>query len=110
MGRREPLLREILAKDVKTRGGEGKELTIRTLYLPALASLVAGVLLACAAALLALSEKAEATFPGKNGRIAYPGGDGNDGGIYTINAGGGGKSRVIDTQYFTSGPSWGSRP
>jgi len=93
VGRREPLLREILAKDVKTRGGEGKELTIRTLYLPALASLVAGVLLACAAALLALSEKAEATFPGKNGRIAYEF-YGGRGGIYTSNPGGGGETRV----------------
>jgi hypothetical protein len=89
---------------------KGRDLTRWTLYSPAL--IVAAVSMACAAAVasLALSEKAEATFPGKNGRIAYPGGDGNDGGIYTINAGGGGKSRVIDTQYFTSGPSWGSRP
>ena len=46
MGRRDPLLREIIAKELKTRGGEGKDLTIRTLYLPAL--IVAGVLLACA--------------------------------------------------------------
>src|SRR5215218_3873514 len=79
------LLREIIAKDVKTRGGEGKDLSIRTLYLPAL--IVAGVLLACAAALLALSEKkAQAAFPGKNGRIAYEFyGGGTDRGIYTIN-------------------------
>jgi hypothetical protein len=89
------LLREIIAKDVKTRGGEGKELTIRTLYLPAL--IVAGVLLACAAALLAFSKKAEATFPGKNGRIAYESfGGGTEAGIYTINPGGGGKSKVTE--------------
>jgi hypothetical protein len=40
----------------------------RTLHLPALlGTLVAAVLMACAAAVvvLALSEKAEATFPGK---------------------------------------------
>jgi hypothetical protein len=55
------------------------------LYLPAL--IVAGVLAACAAALLALSEKAEATFPGKNGRIAYWRNDTRN--IYTIDPGGG---------------------
>jgi hypothetical protein len=87
------LLRERIAKDVKTRGGEGKDLTIRTLYLPAL--IVAAVLLACAAALLALSEKAQAVFPGKNGKIAYEFyGGGTDRGIYTINPGGGGKTKV----------------
>jgi dipeptidyl aminopeptidase/acylaminoacyl peptidase len=88
-----PLLREIIAKDVTARGGEGKELTIPTLYLSAL--IVAGVLVACAAALLALSEEAEATFPGKNGRIAYSGfGGGTDTGIYTINPDGSGKTRI----------------
>src|ERR671910_1293426 len=87
------LLREIIAKDVKARGGEGKDLTIRTLYLPAL--IVAGVLVACAAGLFALSEEAEATFPGKNGRIAYSGfGGGTDTGIYTINPDGSGKTRI----------------
>jgi Tol biopolymer transport system component len=44
-------------------------LTRRMLYLPAL--IVAGVLVACAVAVLALSEKAQAAFPGKNGRIAF---------------------------------------
>jgi hypothetical protein len=123
------LLREIIAKELKTRGGEGKDLTIRKLYLPAL--IVAGVLLACAAVLLALSEKAEATFPGKNGRIAYVADGGNNSGIYTINpdgggkskvtegsspsyssikVGGGGKTRVTNTKYHASEPSWGSRP
>jgi hypothetical protein len=50
--------------------------TRRMLHLPAalLGSLAAAVVLACAAALLAGSQKAEATFPGKNGRIAYSGG------------------------------------
>ena len=57
------LLREILAKDVKARGGKGKDLTIRALNLPAL--IVAGVLMACAVVVLVVSEKkAEATFPG----------------------------------------------
>ena len=40
----------------------------RTLYLPVLIAVAVAV--ACAV-VLALSETAEATFPGKNGRIAY---------------------------------------
>ena len=66
-------------------------MTRRTLYLPAL--IVAAVLLACVATLLALSEKAEATFPGKNGRIAYE----SNGVIYTINPDGSGKTKVTGT-------------
>ena len=57
------MLREILAKDVKARGGEGRDLTRGMLYLPAL--IVAAVLMACAVVVLVVSEKkAEATFPG----------------------------------------------
>jgi len=63
------------------------------LYLPAL--IVARVLLACAAALLALLEKAEATFPGKNGKISYVF-YGGGGGIYTTNPGGGGNTKVAN--------------
>jgi Tol biopolymer transport system component len=63
----------------------------RKLYLPAL--IVAAVLLACAVVVLALSEKAEATFPGKNGRIAYE----SNGVIYTINSDGSGKAKVTGT-------------
>ena len=85
VGRRDPLLSEIIEKDGNPRGGEGNDLTSRTLYLPAL--IVAGVLMACAAALLALSEKAEATFPGNNGRIVYEFWGGRQG-IYTSNPSG----------------------
>src|SRR5918997_2218193 len=42
--------------------------------------------------LLVEARPAEATFPGKNGRIAY---SVLDSGIYTINPGGGGKTKVI---------------
>ena len=63
------LLREVIAKDVKARHGEGRDLTRRMLYRPAL--IVAGVLVACAVVLLVASEEAEATFPDKNGSIAY---------------------------------------
>jgi hypothetical protein len=51
----------------------------RTLYLPAL--LVALVLLACAAAVLAVSKEAEATFPRQNVNIAVL----DDGGLSTNN-------------------------
>jgi hypothetical protein len=64
------------------------------LYLPAL--IVAGVLVACAVAVLALSEKAEATFPGKNGKIVYVF-HGGGGGIYTTNnPGGGGRTKITE--------------
>ena len=41
----------------------------RTLYQPVM--IAAAVAVVCAVALLVVSEKAGATFPGKNGRIAY---------------------------------------
>jgi hypothetical protein len=63
--------------------------TSRTLHLPALL-VAAAVLVACAAAVLAVSEKAEATFAGPNGKIAYADG----GGLYTINPDRGGKTKV----------------
>ena len=67
----------------------------RTLHLTALL-VAAAMLMACTAALLvAMPEKAEAIFSGKNGRIAYSVlGGGMDKAIYTINPGGGGKTRV----------------
>jgi hypothetical protein len=71
VGRREPLLRETIAKDANPRGGRRRDLTRRMLYLPAL--IVAAVLMACAVVVLVVSEKAEATFPGKNGKIAFAG-------------------------------------
>ena len=71
---------------------KGRDMTRRTLYLPAL--LVAAVLVACAGTSLTVSEKAEATFPGKNGKIAYVRNNGNDEEIYTINPGGGGKIQL----------------
>jgi Tol biopolymer transport system component len=65
-------------------------------HLPALlGTLAAAVVVACAVALasLAVSGEAEATFPGKNGRIAYN----SNGVIYTINPDGSGKSKVTNT-------------
>ena len=76
------------------QGGEGEGRGMargRTLYMPAL--LVAAVLVACAVVLLAVSEEAGASFPGKNGRIAYE----SNGVIYTINPDGSGKAKVTGT-------------
>src|ERR687898_756737 len=39
---------------------------------------------------------AEATFPGKTGKIAYDADDGQDYEIYTINSGGGSKLQLTD--------------
>jgi hypothetical protein len=75
-----------------------------TLHLPAsFAMIVAAVLMACAAAVLAVSEKAEATFAGKNGKIAYAGtgSDGLDQEIYTINVGGGASFKSPTTKRTT---------
>jgi hypothetical protein len=49
---------------------------------------------------------AEATFPGKNGKIAYSSFDGNDFEIYTISPGGGGKSRVTNNDKDDGLPSY----
>ena len=54
--------------------------------------------MACAAVVLVVSETAEATFPGKNGRIAYSGYDGNDYEIYTIRTDGTGL--LLDTYHL----------
>ena len=90
-------------------------MTRRILYLPAL--IVAVVLLACVATLLALSEKAEAAFPGKNGRIAYAsyaercrpcivGYPGYDPEIYTINPNGTGKFQLTRNNEDDLDPSY----
>src|SRR5829696_2412368 len=94
------------------RNEEGEVLKARrpTLYLPALlGTLVAAVLMACAVVLSTVSEKAEATFPGKNGRIAYLGYDGNDYEIYTINSRGGAKRKVTNNNRDDYSPSYSPR-
>jgi Tol biopolymer transport system component len=49
---------------------------------------------------------AEATFPGKPGKIAYSGYDGNDSEIYTIKSGGGGKVQLTDNATYNYDPSY----
>src|SRR5919106_1713133 len=75
-----------------------------TFYLPVMIG--AAVAVACAVVLSALSEKAEATFPGKNGRIAYSGYDGNDYEIYTINSRGEAKRKVTNNNRDDYSPSY----
>jgi hypothetical protein len=101
------LLREIIAKDVKARGGRGRDLTRRMLYLPAL--IVAAVLMACAVVVLVVSEKAKATFPGKNGRIAFVSTRDTkteSGDIYTMNPNGTGLERLTNNRVADFNPDW----
>jgi TolB protein len=75
-------------------------MTRRTrLHLPALL-VGAAVLVACAAVVLAAPREAEATFPGKNGRIAYQ--DWFSLVIYTINPNGSGKHEVTESCVYPS--------
>src|SRR5215217_3553186 len=87
----------------------------RTLYLAVM--IAAAVAVACAVALSALSEKEEATFPGKNGRIAYAsyaercrlcivGYPGRDPEIYTINPNGRGKFQLTHNNEIDLEPSY----
>jgi Tol biopolymer transport system component len=78
----------------------------RTLYLPVM--IAAAVAVACAVALSAVSQKkAEATFPGKNGRIAYAGWNrGKDFEIYTINPDGSGKTQLTHNNTDDLDPSY----
>jgi hypothetical protein len=54
------------------------------------------------------SRPAEATFPGKPGKIAYQGYDGQDYEIYTINSGGGSRAQLTNNNTDDQEPSWGS--
>jgi Tol biopolymer transport system component len=71
----------------------------RTFYIPVM--IAAAV--ACAVALLAVSQKAEAAFPGKNGRIAY---QGSDRVIYTVLPDRGGKTKVTNNDMESYNPSF----
>jgi TolB protein len=67
---------------------------------------MASVLMACAATLLVVSEKAEGTFPGKNGKIVYSGYDGHDREIFTIDPGGGNRVQVTHNTTKDEEPSF----
>jgi hypothetical protein len=73
----------------------------------------AGMLVAVGLLMLMLvmvdARRAEATFPGLPGNIAYTGFDGTDEEIYTINVGGGAAFKVTNNDTDDGDPSWGSR-
>jgi Tol biopolymer transport system component len=52
------------------------------------------------------AQPAEANFPGKPGKIAYAGYDGQDYEIYTINPNGGGKKQLTDNSLDDREPSY----
>ena len=78
--------------------GRVKHITGRTLCMSAL----------IVAAVLAVSRQAEATFPGKNGKIAYVAFRYTNGTaeIYTINPGGGGKTQITHNNKDDYDPSY----
>lgn len=87
------------------QGGESRErgmATGRTSYLPVMVA--TAVLVACAVVLLAVSEGAEAAFPGKNGRIAFVSSRGGSTNIYTMSFAG------KNVKPLTSGDLGGSSP
>jgi Tol biopolymer transport system component len=75
-----------------------------TLYLQAM--IIVTVLVACAAVLLAVSQKAQAAFPGKNGRIAFVSDRDGDFDIYTVRPDGSDLRRVTNTSGEDSLPEW----
>jgi hypothetical protein len=92
---------------------EGKKMTPKTNHLSTLAAVVgmlAAVGLLVLVTLVVEVRPAEATFPGKNGRIAFSGGDGHDREIYTIVPGGGNTVQLTHNSTDDHDPAWGSRP
>ena len=74
-----------------SEASENTHTTRRTLSMPAL--ILAAVSVACAAALVAVSERADAAFPGKKGTMAYT--DTSNGAIYSLLEPGGGASTEV---------------
>jgi hypothetical protein len=79
---------------------------VRTLRLDhlriALLAVAAAGLLAAVGLVILYAQPAEANYPGKPGKIAYAGRDGNDWDIYMINPGGGAGSTSPKTKRMTS--------
>ncbi len=82
------------------------------LLVPATMAVALLLVAACAASLLVVPQKAEATFPGKPGKIAYSGGGpggsppANDQDIYTINPNGTGYFPVTKNNMGGYQPSY----
>jgi Tol biopolymer transport system component len=82
-------------------------MAIRKLYLPAF--IAAAMTVACSVALFAVSEeKAQAAFPGKNGRIAFSSdrGAGTERSIYTMDFGGKNVKRLTSDPVEGFSPVW----
>jgi Tol biopolymer transport system component len=75
------------------------------LYLPA-AMIASAVVVACVAAMFGVSQKAEASFPGKNGKIAFNSDQVGDAEIYKINPDGSGLKQVTNNTVHDYDPSW----
>jgi hypothetical protein len=87
----------------------GKENAVRTVRLShfrAALLAAAGGLLAAVGLVVLYAQPAEANYPGKPGKIAYTGYDGNDPEIYTIKTAGGGRLQLTDNGKANDQPAY----
>ena len=88
----------------------GKEKIVRTVRFDHLRTALLAVapagLLAALGLVVLFAQPAEANYPGKPGKIAYSGWDGNDLEIYTINPNGGSNLKVTNDQSGKDGNDW----
>src|SRR5215204_2157350 len=89
------------------RGKRVKTVRINHLRAALLVVAAAGLLAAVGLFVVVLyAQPAEANFPGKPGKIAYAGYDGQDYEIYTINPNGGGKKQLTDNSLDDRYPAY----
>jgi hypothetical protein len=88
----------------------GKEYLVRTVTLghfrAALLAAAGGLLAAVGLLVVPYAQPAEANYPGKSGKIAYTGYDGNDPEIYTIKTDGGSKLQLTDNGEANDQPAY----
>ena len=89
---------------------EGKKMTAKTNRVGALAATAGATVVAVGFLVLMMlvvdMQPAEATFPGRNGKIAYVGWDGHDSEIYIIPVGGGKPVQFTNNHTDDTSPSW----
>src|SRR5215213_5678783 len=89
------------------RGKIVKSVRLNHLRAALLAAAAAGLLAAVGLFVVVLyAQPAEANFPGKPGKIAFAGYDGQDYEIYTINPNGGGKKQLTDNSLDDRYPAY----
>jgi Tol biopolymer transport system component len=71
-----------------------------------LTSLAASLLLACLVALVALDERAQAAFPGTNGRIAFASGGDGDFDLYVAQDDGSEVRQLTNSRFKEISPDW----